>query len=51
MSDDRASASADVLVPPPSAGSTATLLGNGKVLVFGGSDTFGSPRATAYLLE
>ena len=41
----------DALGPPPSPGSTATLLGNGKVLVFGGDDTFGFPRATAYLLE
>jgi hypothetical protein len=41
----------DFLGPPPSPGSTATLLGNGKVLVFGGRDTFGFPRATAYLLE
>src|SRR3954467_444542 len=43
--------SEDVLGPPPSAGSTATLLGNGKVLGSVGRDTFGFPRATAYLLE
>jgi hypothetical protein len=33
------------------AGVTATLLGNGKVLLFGGEDAAGFPRPDTFLLE
>jgi len=36
---------------PASPGVTATLLGNGKVLLFGGEDDRGFPRADAFLFE
>jgi hypothetical protein len=36
---------------PASIGVTATLLGNGKVLLFGGEDPQGFPRPVAFLLE
>ncbi|HZX66916.1 MAG TPA: kelch repeat-containing protein, partial [Myxococcales bacterium] len=39
------------LLAPAWVGVTATLLGNGKVLLFGGEDAAGFPRADTFLLE
>jgi hypothetical protein len=38
-------------VSPAALGMTATLLGNGKVLLFGGEDAGGFPRSTVFLIE
>jgi hypothetical protein len=37
--------------PAPAVAATATLLGNGKVLVFGGEGAAGFPISTAMLFE
>ena len=39
------------VLDPAWVGVTATLLGNGKVLLFGGEDAQGFPRPDAFLFE